>query len=39
MIQITSQEANRVVAYTLGFPMVYADLLEHTNVEYEIIGE
>ncbi|MDQ5954069.1 MAG: hypothetical protein QG647_807 [Patescibacteria group bacterium] len=37
MIHINESEADDVVAYVNGYPMTYADYLDNTGVEFEVV--
>lgn len=37
MLRLTQTEADRVVDTVNGYPMTYADYLDNTNVEFEIV--
>lgn len=39
MLYLTRKQADRIVAWVHGFPMTYADYLDNTNREFEVIGE
>lgn len=39
MLYITKKEANKVVAWVNGYPMTYADYLDNTDRQFEVIGD
>ena len=39
MLEITQKEADRVMEWVNGYPMTYADYLDNTNREFQIIGD